>query len=156
MTMRKRERKRQKRVTRGRKSSRRGSKKIASLPLKRLRLAGAQVSPQQGDLRLSGPPSGQGAGGEARTCDRRVPADLRADSLATMPPTPLNNLLEIEEICTRKGSQSYMKSTMREFFETGILGGRFRGQTFSVFSRQIVRSLLHLKPAFLQGHNSRL
>ncbi|GFN78949.1 hypothetical protein PoB_000545500 [Plakobranchus ocellatus] len=44
-------------------------------------------SPQQGDLRLSGPPSGQGAGGGARTRDRKVPADLRADSLATVPPT---------------------------------------------------------------------
>ncbi|GFO07997.1 hypothetical protein PoB_003450200 [Plakobranchus ocellatus] len=49
-----------------------------------------QISgPQQGDLRLSGPPSGQGAGGGAQTRDRRVPADLRADSLATVPPTPL-------------------------------------------------------------------
>ncbi|GFN79712.1 hypothetical protein PoB_000621800 [Plakobranchus ocellatus] len=37
--------------------------------------------PQQGDPRLSGPPSGGGAGGGARTRDRRVPADLRADSL---------------------------------------------------------------------------
>ncbi|GFN96947.1 U3 small nucleolar RNA-associated protein 6 homolog [Plakobranchus ocellatus] len=46
------------------------------------------ASPQQGDLRLSGPPSGQDAGGGARTRDRRVPADLRADSLATVPPTP--------------------------------------------------------------------
>ncbi|GFN95229.1 hypothetical protein PoB_002173500 [Plakobranchus ocellatus] len=36
-----------------------------------------RASPQQGDLRLSGPPSGQGAGGGARTRDRRVPADLR-------------------------------------------------------------------------------
>ncbi|GFN78476.1 hypothetical protein PoB_000498200 [Plakobranchus ocellatus] len=45
-------------------------------------------SPQQGDLKLSGPPSGQGAGGGARTRDRKVPADLRADSLATVPPTP--------------------------------------------------------------------
>ncbi|GFO04824.1 hypothetical protein PoB_003132900 [Plakobranchus ocellatus] len=45
-------------------------------------------SPQQGDLRLSGPPSGQGAGGGARTRDRKVPSDLRADSLATVPPTP--------------------------------------------------------------------
>ncbi|GFO35221.1 hypothetical protein PoB_006172600 [Plakobranchus ocellatus] len=41
-----------------------------------------------GDLKLSGPPSGQGAGGEARTRIRRVPADLRADSLATVPPAP--------------------------------------------------------------------
>ncbi|GFN84342.1 cytochrome p450 [Plakobranchus ocellatus] len=38
-------------------------------------------------LRLSGPPSGQGAGGGARTRDRRVHADLRADSLVTVPPT---------------------------------------------------------------------
>ncbi|GFO17990.1 hypothetical protein PoB_004449500 [Plakobranchus ocellatus] len=29
-----------------------------------------------------------GAGGGARTRDRRVPVDLRADSLATVPPTP--------------------------------------------------------------------
>ncbi|GFO34219.1 hypothetical protein PoB_006072400 [Plakobranchus ocellatus] len=47
-----------------------------------------EASPQQGDLRLSGPPSGQGAGSGARTRDRRVPADLRADSQATVLPTP--------------------------------------------------------------------
>ncbi|GFO18006.1 hypothetical protein PoB_004451100 [Plakobranchus ocellatus] len=46
------------------------------------------ASPQQGDLRLSGPSSGQAAGGGARTRDRRVPTDLRADSLATVPSTP--------------------------------------------------------------------
>ncbi|GFO29883.1 hypothetical protein PoB_005638800 [Plakobranchus ocellatus] len=46
------------------------------------------ASPQQGDLRLSGPPSGQGAGSGARTRDRRVPVDLRADSQATVLPTP--------------------------------------------------------------------
>ncbi|GFO01943.1 hypothetical protein PoB_002844800 [Plakobranchus ocellatus] len=42
--------------------------------------------PQQGDLRLSG----QGTGGGVGTRDRRlrVSADLRADSLATVPPTP--------------------------------------------------------------------
>ncbi|GFO45033.1 hypothetical protein PoB_007153800 [Plakobranchus ocellatus] len=51
-----------------------------------------EASPQQGDLRLSGPPSGQGAGGGARTCDRGVPADLRADSLATVPATPPSSL----------------------------------------------------------------
>ncbi|GFO20235.1 hypothetical protein PoB_004674000 [Plakobranchus ocellatus] len=49
---------------------------------------GMVTSPQQGYLRLSGPPSGQGAGGGARTRDRRVPTDLSADSLATVPPTP--------------------------------------------------------------------
>ncbi|GFO19022.1 hypothetical protein PoB_004552700 [Plakobranchus ocellatus] len=47
--------------------------------------------PQQGDLRLSGPPSGQGAGSGARTRDRRVPADLRANSQATVLPTPRTN-----------------------------------------------------------------
>ncbi|GFO02148.1 hypothetical protein PoB_002865300 [Plakobranchus ocellatus] len=49
---------------------------------------GSSRRPQQGDLRLSGPPSGQGAGIGARTRDRRVPADLRADSQATVLPTP--------------------------------------------------------------------
>ncbi|GFO18191.1 hypothetical protein PoB_004469600 [Plakobranchus ocellatus] len=44
-----------------------------------------RTSPQQGDLRHSGPPLGQGTGGGARTRDRR---DLRADSLATVPSTP--------------------------------------------------------------------
>ncbi|GFO10483.1 hypothetical protein PoB_003698800 [Plakobranchus ocellatus] len=47
------------------------------------------ASPQQGDLRLSGPPPGQGADSGARTRDRRVSADLRADSQATVLPTPL-------------------------------------------------------------------
>ncbi|GFN74529.1 hypothetical protein PoB_000103500 [Plakobranchus ocellatus] len=46
-------------------------------------------SPQQGDLRLSGPPSSWGAGGGARSRDRRAPTDLRADSLATVPPRPV-------------------------------------------------------------------
>ncbi|GFN86321.1 hypothetical protein PoB_001282700 [Plakobranchus ocellatus] len=52
-----------------------------------------RARPQQGDIRLLGLPSGQGAGGRARTRDRRVPADLRADSLATVPPSPL---MEVE------------------------------------------------------------
>ncbi|GFN98785.1 hypothetical protein PoB_002529100 [Plakobranchus ocellatus] len=56
------------------------------------------ISPQQGDLRLSGPPSGQGAGSGARTRDRRIPADLRADSLATVPPT----LLTVEQLMNRR------------------------------------------------------
>ncbi|GFN91981.1 hypothetical protein PoB_001848700 [Plakobranchus ocellatus] len=56
-----------------------------SLKLSQDGIAGA--SPHQGDLRLSGPPSGPGADEEARTLDRRVPADIRADSLATVPPT---------------------------------------------------------------------
>ncbi|GFN93665.1 hypothetical protein PoB_002017100 [Plakobranchus ocellatus] len=42
--------------------------------------------PQEDDLGFLDPPSGQGAGDEARTRDRRVPADLRAGSLFTEPP----------------------------------------------------------------------
>ncbi|GFN88719.1 hypothetical protein PoB_001522500 [Plakobranchus ocellatus] len=63
------------------------------------------ASLQQGDLRFSGPPSGQGADGGARTHDRRVPADLRADSMATVPPTPYqycNSLLTTEIINCHK------------------------------------------------------
>ncbi|GFO24839.1 hypothetical protein PoB_005134400 [Plakobranchus ocellatus] len=46
-----------------------------------------EAIPQQGDLKLSGPPSGQGAGGGAQTRDRSIPADIRADSLVTVPST---------------------------------------------------------------------
>ncbi|GFN76442.1 hypothetical protein PoB_000294800 [Plakobranchus ocellatus] len=46
------------------------------------------TSPQQGNLRLLGPPSGQDASDKARTRDRNVPADLRAVSLFTVPPMP--------------------------------------------------------------------
>ncbi|GFN91760.1 ubiquitin-conjugating enzyme e2 j2 [Plakobranchus ocellatus] len=46
---------------------------------------------KEGDLRLSGPPSRRGTGGGARTCDRRVFADLRADTLATVSSTPLDD-----------------------------------------------------------------
>ncbi|GFN84310.1 hypothetical protein PoB_001081600 [Plakobranchus ocellatus] len=44
--------------------------------------------PQQGALRLSGPLSGQDAGGGARTRDRRIHADIRVDSLAAVLPKP--------------------------------------------------------------------
>ncbi|GFO36882.1 hypothetical protein PoB_006338700 [Plakobranchus ocellatus] len=47
------------------------------------------ASLHQGDLRLSGPPSGQGTSGGAQTHNRRIPADIRADPLATVSPTPL-------------------------------------------------------------------
>ncbi|GFO06037.1 hypothetical protein PoB_003254200 [Plakobranchus ocellatus] len=47
-----------------------------------------KCSPQKGNLRLLGPPSGQGAGSGARIRGRRVPVDLRADSLTTVSPTP--------------------------------------------------------------------
>ncbi|GFO42530.1 hypothetical protein PoB_006903500 [Plakobranchus ocellatus] len=46
------------------------------------------VIPQQRDLKLSGLPPGQAADDEARARDRKVPASLRADSSASVPPTP--------------------------------------------------------------------
>ncbi|GFO18566.1 hypothetical protein PoB_004507100 [Plakobranchus ocellatus] len=46
------------------------------------------ASQQKGDLKLLGPPSGQGAGSKARTRDRRVPTDFISGSLSTDPPTP--------------------------------------------------------------------
>ncbi|GFO03311.1 hypothetical protein PoB_002981600 [Plakobranchus ocellatus] len=67
-------------------------------------------SPQQGDFRLSGPPSGQGAGDGARTRDRRIPADLRADSLATEPPMPL-----------KPDSDSYVEASLCFKFTTYAL-----------------------------------
>ncbi|GFN84462.1 protein asunder homolog [Plakobranchus ocellatus] len=48
-----------------------------------LNMSESSELPQQGDLRLLD----QGADGGARTHDKRVPADLRADSLTTVPPT---------------------------------------------------------------------
>ncbi|GFN76533.1 hypothetical protein PoB_000303900 [Plakobranchus ocellatus] len=48
----------------------------------------SKTVPQQGDLRHAGTPSGQDAGGGTPACNRRVPEDLRADLLATVPPTP--------------------------------------------------------------------
>ncbi|GFO04631.1 hypothetical protein PoB_003113600 [Plakobranchus ocellatus] len=55
-----------------------------------------QVCRQHGDPKLSGPSSGQEASGGARTCNRRVPADLWADSLSTVPPTPLNIIMGLQ------------------------------------------------------------
>ncbi|GFO00004.1 hypothetical protein PoB_002650900 [Plakobranchus ocellatus] len=65
-------------------------------------------APQQGGLRLSGPPSGQGAGGGARTRDRRVSADLRADSLATVPPTPHTTRMAATQAQDNKGKHSFL------------------------------------------------
>ncbi|GFO46705.1 hypothetical protein PoB_007321000 [Plakobranchus ocellatus] len=53
-----------------------------------------EVSLQQGDLKLSGAPSGQGACGESRTSHRRIPEDLRADLLSTVPLTPLHEYIK--------------------------------------------------------------
>ncbi|GFO43706.1 nucleic-acid-binding protein from mobile element jockey [Plakobranchus ocellatus] len=91
---------------------------------------------------------------------------------------------------TRKGFGSCSKSSARESFETGKLGGRYREQTVRVFSRLIVAAAAcrpvfksisekrvpflmrraaspprdppreearcNPKPAYLQGHNSRM
>ncbi|GFN90805.1 protein neuralized [Plakobranchus ocellatus] len=59
------------------------------------------VSPQQGDLRLWGLPPGRG--GVARACNRRVRADSKADSLDTVPPTPL--LGKNSSTCVQSGIQ---------------------------------------------------
>ncbi|GFN99633.1 hypothetical protein PoB_002613900 [Plakobranchus ocellatus] len=75
------------------------------------------ASLQQGDLRLSGPPSGQGAGRGARTRDRRVPADLRADSQATVLPTPLENEAGLLKLRGKKSVPSVMK---RQSFDVYI------------------------------------
>ncbi|GFO24778.1 hypothetical protein PoB_005128300 [Plakobranchus ocellatus] len=48
----------------------------------------------QGDLRLSGPPSGRGTSGRVQTCNRRVHADVRADLLSTVPPAPRVSKIE--------------------------------------------------------------
>ncbi|GFN93117.1 neuropeptides capa receptor [Plakobranchus ocellatus] len=58
------------------------------------------ANPQQGDLRLSGPPSGQGTGGGARTRDRRVPANLRSQIHYTTD-TPMKNGNKVGFIITR-------------------------------------------------------
>ncbi|GFN83716.1 hypothetical protein PoB_001022200 [Plakobranchus ocellatus] len=63
------------------------------------------ASPQQGDLRLSGPPSGQGVGSGARTRDRMVPADLRADSQATVLPTPQHQSKKMCYLYIRKPNE---------------------------------------------------
>ncbi|GFO43100.1 hypothetical protein PoB_006960500 [Plakobranchus ocellatus] len=50
---------------------------------------------------LLSPPSGEGRGSGAQNHDRRVPADLRADSQTTVPPTPPGRDRETES-CKRR------------------------------------------------------
>ncbi|GFO21916.1 hypothetical protein PoB_004842100 [Plakobranchus ocellatus] len=50
---------------------------------------GAAFRPQQGELKFSGPPSGQKISGGAQTLDRKGSWRLRADAIATVSPTPL-------------------------------------------------------------------
>ncbi|GFN95118.1 hypothetical protein PoB_002162400 [Plakobranchus ocellatus] len=47
-----------------------------------------QSCPPQDDLRLSGPPSCQGANYVIRTRDKRVPVDIKTSLPSTGPPTP--------------------------------------------------------------------
>ncbi|GFN75749.1 hypothetical protein PoB_000225500 [Plakobranchus ocellatus] len=60
-----------------------------NISLVRVFLCVCAPDPQQGNLGLSGFQSRQGANGGARTRNQRVPADLRANSLATVQPIPL-------------------------------------------------------------------
>ncbi|GFO27592.1 hypothetical protein PoB_005409700 [Plakobranchus ocellatus] len=46
------------------------------------------VACHQDDLRVLSPPSDQGIDAGAPTRDSRIPAELMADSLLTVPPTP--------------------------------------------------------------------
>ncbi|GFN84447.1 hypothetical protein PoB_001095300 [Plakobranchus ocellatus] len=86
------------------------------------------ASPQQGDLRLSRPQSGQGTGGGARTRDRKVPANLRANSLGTAPvprDSPLrelsftphkeaaNVIVTCRHVVTTTGSQAAIPRAVR-------------------------------------------
>ncbi|GFN86253.1 hypothetical protein PoB_001275900 [Plakobranchus ocellatus] len=49
----------------------------------------SQSGPNQFIIASPCPPSTKwGTGGGARTRDRRIPVDIGADSLATLPPTP--------------------------------------------------------------------
>ncbi|GFO16898.1 hypothetical protein PoB_004340300 [Plakobranchus ocellatus] len=65
-----------------------------ALLIRGLNQQGEIIDPQQGDLRLSCPPSGQGAGGRARTRDRWIPAVIRTDSPAIVPPTSLLQIVK--------------------------------------------------------------
>ncbi|GFN81463.1 hypothetical protein PoB_000796900 [Plakobranchus ocellatus] len=77
-----------------------------------------QTSSSQVDLRHSGPPSGQGAGGAARTRDRRVPADIRTDSPATVPPpekgSPSREIAGSNACTQLLGSKDERRKSMRK------------------------------------------
>ncbi|GFO45852.1 hypothetical protein PoB_007235700 [Plakobranchus ocellatus] len=60
-------------------------KKIPERKISSNKIDESIASPKQDDFRLSGPPSGQGVCGGARTRNRRIPVDLRADLPATVP-----------------------------------------------------------------------
>ncbi|GFN98371.1 hypothetical protein PoB_002487700 [Plakobranchus ocellatus] len=84
---------------------------------------------KQGDLRFSGPLLGQDADGGARIRHRRVPADLRADSLATVPPTPQTKI-----------GGSYLESlTLQEVQGLNVADGGVRCCRLIQFRRSLLK-----------------
>ncbi|GFO35002.1 Pol polyprotein [Plakobranchus ocellatus] len=105
-----------------------------------------QASPQQGDLRLSGPPSGQGAGGGARTRDRMVPADLRADSLATVPPTPQTSVIKGFRMAS-----GVSKDVIKPFMGQGDVGAWIQ-KVELVAKLTKVKDVASFLPLYLEGN----
>ncbi|GFN75785.1 hypothetical protein PoB_000229100 [Plakobranchus ocellatus] len=92
-------------------------------------------SSQQDDLRFSGPPSCRGADSGAEIRDRRVPADLRADSLATVPPASL--VIVIESLCLEMvhGPQANPKCQYQyQRWKSNLSSGAFGNPPFFPFS----------------------
>ncbi|GFO11756.1 hypothetical protein PoB_003826100 [Plakobranchus ocellatus] len=73
--------------------------------------------PQQGDLRLFGPPSNMGIRVKAQAHDRRVPAYLRAALLSTVPMMPPNlkwQLFNVEQLeASQMGANLYKDIILR-------------------------------------------
>ncbi|GFO22190.1 hypothetical protein PoB_004869500 [Plakobranchus ocellatus] len=67
---------------------RRSRKRSTMLTRRTTRLRRRRMIQYVNNKVISGIQTLQGAGGGARTRDRRIPADIRADSLATVPSTP--------------------------------------------------------------------
>ncbi|GFN88977.1 hypothetical protein PoB_001548300 [Plakobranchus ocellatus] len=71
---------------------------------------------KDGDLKPSGPPHSQDADSGARTRGKRVPANLKADSLSTEPPTPGTTLVQdnrhLSTSCTNTEYTNYLNSLL--------------------------------------------
>ncbi|GFN76674.1 hypothetical protein PoB_000318000 [Plakobranchus ocellatus] len=85
-----------KRVEEGGRFSRRRNREAWSL-VTTIRKIGASSSSGDQSVTITITITGQGAGGVARTRDRRVPADFRAVSLATVPPSMMNETLSFQK-----------------------------------------------------------
>ncbi|GFO31791.1 hypothetical protein PoB_005829600 [Plakobranchus ocellatus] len=85
---------------------------------KKLELEALKIGCSLGDLRLSGPPSGRGVGGGARTSDSRAPADFRAGSLSTLPPRGKNTA----EKRMMKSFDNWMARVRGAYLKTGSDG----------------------------------